>query len=313
MAQKQKNTTEERKEEARKRRQDVDEHEKDVFDKDGFLQIAEDEEINEGDEELLKKFQLTAPKSILKKADASDDEEGDSKGVMLSDLVMQKLQENKSQGASALMTLDEEMEQKLEPRVTAAYRSIATIMKTFSSGKLPKAFKIIPMCANWEELLCLTKPESWSPAATYEATKIFCSNLNTKLVQRFYNAVLLPNVRSNIQTYKKLNLHLYKAIKKAIFKPAAFFKGFLLPLSINCSTREAVIVGSVLMKCSLPILHASAALIKMTQQEYNLGTGYFIKIVVGKKFSLPTRVIDTLVDFFSNFETYEDTLPVMWH
>jgi essential nuclear protein 1 len=57
---------------------------------------------------------------------------------------------------------------------------------------MPKIFKIIPQIANWEEVLFLTKPEQWSPASTAEATKIFCSNLNGKMVQRFYNLVLLP-------------------------------------------------------------------------------------------------------------------------
>ena len=47
---------------------------------------------------------------------------------------------------------------------------------------MPKIFKIIPQIANWEEVLFLTKPESWSPASTFEATKIFCSNLNGKMV-----------------------------------------------------------------------------------------------------------------------------------
>lgn len=62
----------------------------------------------------------------------------------------------------------------------------------------------MPQIANWEEVLFLTKPELWSPQATAEATKIFCSNLNGKMVQRFYNIVLLQQVRENIMTYKKL-------------------------------------------------------------------------------------------------------------
>ncbi len=72
---------------------------------------------------------------------------------MLCDLVMKKLEE--AQGAN----IDEKMETILEPKVVKAYRSIATLLKTYSSGKLPKAFKVIPMVANWEDLLFLTKPE----------------------------------------------------------------------------------------------------------------------------------------------------------
>ena len=73
-------------------------------------------------------------------------------------------------------------------------------------------------------------PDKWSAAAMYAATRIFTSNLTEKMAQRFFNLVLLPRVRDDIAEYKKLNFHLYQALRKALFKPGAFFKGFLLPL-----------------------------------------------------------------------------------
>lgn len=45
------------------------------------------------------------------------------------------------------------------------------------------------------------------------------------MAQRFYNLVLLPRVRDDIVEYKRLNFHLYSALKKALFKPGAWFKG----------------------------------------------------------------------------------------
>lgn len=92
----------------------------------------------------------------------------------------------------------------LEPKVVDAYKKLGVVLKTYRSGKLPKAFKVIPMVSNWEELLFLTQPHRWSRHAVYEATKIFASNLNTKMAQRFYSLVLLPSVRDNIAMYKKL-------------------------------------------------------------------------------------------------------------
>lgn len=56
------------------------------------------------------------------------------------------------------------------------------------------------------------------------ATRIFTSNLNPRMAQRYFNLVLLPRVRDDIAEYKKLNFHLYMALKKSLFKPAAFFK-----------------------------------------------------------------------------------------
>ena len=42
--------------------------------------------------------------------------------------------------------------------------------------------------------------------------------------QRFYNTILLPAVQDNIFQYKKLNYHLYMAVKKSMFKIEEFRK-----------------------------------------------------------------------------------------
>jgi hypothetical protein len=49
-------------------------------------------------------------------------------------------------------------------------------------------------------------------------------------VSRFYAIVLLPAVRDDIRSAKRLNYHLYHALKKALYKPGAFMKGILIPL-----------------------------------------------------------------------------------
>jgi essential nuclear protein 1 len=46
----------------------------------------------------------------------------------------------------------------------------------------------------------------------------------------YYFLVLLPRVRDDILNNKKLNWHLYMSLKKALFKPDAFYKGILFPL-----------------------------------------------------------------------------------
>lgn len=74
------------------------------------------------------------------------------------------------------------------------------------------------------------EPSTWSAAAMYQGIRIFASNLKENMAQRFYNLVLLPRVRDDIDEYKKLNFHLYQALKKALFKPGAFMKGILIPL-----------------------------------------------------------------------------------
>jgi essential nuclear protein 1 len=160
------------------------------------------------------------------------------------------------------------MASDLDVKVIDAYKKLGIVLKTYRSGKLPKAFKVIPMVANWEELLFLTSPHKWSRHAVYEATKVFASNLNQKMAQRFYSLVLLPSVRENIAQFKKLAVQLYMAIKKSIFKTSAFFKGFLLPLAEDANSREAVIVGSILAKMSINNLDSAAAIMKLLEMPY---------------------------------------------
>ena len=217
---------------------------------------------------------------------------------------------------------EEEQFDPMDPKIVAAYQKVGIVMKTYRSGKLPKAFKVIPQVRNWEDLLFMTKPETWSPNATFEAVKIFASTMNEKMVQRFYSLILIPAVRENIAQYKKLNYHLYMAIKKAIFKTGAFFKGFLLPIAEDASAREAVIIGSVMSKMSITTMHSCAAILKLSQMDYQVGSGFFLKTLLGKQYALPTVVVSSLVDFFCKFENQgyktgdceeELEMPVMWH
>lgn len=85
------------------------------------------------------------------------------------------------------------------------YRGVGEIMSRYTTGKVPKAFKVIPALQNWEEVLYLTSPERWSPHAVFVATRLFASNLNAKMAQRFYSLVLLPRFRTEILDNKKIH------------------------------------------------------------------------------------------------------------
>ena len=74
------------------------------------------------------------------------------------------------------------------------------------------------------QVLFLTDPEGWSPHATYQATRMFVSNLNAKMAQRFMALVLLPHVRQDIRDNRRLHHALFQALKKAAYKPDAFYK-----------------------------------------------------------------------------------------
>ncbi|KAI1890769.1 hypothetical protein AGOR_G00157030 [Albula goreensis] len=233
----------------------------------------------------------------------------------LADIIMDKITEKQTEVGTVMSEVSGCPLPQLDPRVIEVYKGVNKVLSKYRSGKLPKAFKIIPALSNWEQILYLTGPETWTAAAMYQATRIFSSNLKERMAQRFYNLVLLPRIRDDIAEYKRLNFHLYSALKKALFKPGAWFKGILIPLceSGTCTLREAIIIGSILTKCSIPVLHSSAAMLKIAEMEYNGANSIFLRLMLDKKYALPFRVLDALVAHFLRFRTEKRTLPVLWH
>lgn len=233
----------------------------------------------------------------------------------LADIIMEKITEKQTEVGTVMSEVSGLPMPQLDPRIIEVYKGVGKVLSKYRSGKLPKAFKIIPALSNWEQVLYLTDPETWTAAAMYQATRIFSSNLKERMAQRFYNLVLLPRIRDDIAEYKKLNFHLYSALKKALFKPGAWFKGILLPLceSGTCTLREAIIIGSILTKCSIPVLHSSAAMLKLAEMEYNGANSIFLRLILDKKYAVPFRVLDALVSHFLSFRSEKRVLPVLWH
>ncbi|XP_077151418.1 bystin isoform X1 [Ranitomeya variabilis] len=260
---------------------------------------SEDVEVNPEDEAAIEMFMNKNPP--LRRT--------------LADIIMEKITEKQTEVESAMSEVSGRPMAQLDPRVLEVYKGVKEVLSTYRSGKLPKAFKIVPALANWEQILYITEPESWTAAAMYQATRIFSSNLTERMAQRFYNLVLLPRVRDDIAEYKRLNFHLYMALKKALFKPGAWFKGILIPLceSGTCTLREAVIIGSILTKCSIPVLHSSAAMLKIAELTYNGANSIFLRLLIDKKYALPFRVLDALVFHFLAFRSDRRELPVLWH
>ena len=240
----------------------------------------------------------------------------------LADIIMAKIEEKEAMaaanGGGTDRDEDGEGQQSLDlpPKVVQVYTDIGKLLTHYTSGRLPKAFKVIPSLHNWEEVLYLTRPDLWTPQAMFAATRIFASNLNPRMAQRFYNLVLLDAVRADIHGNRKLNYHYYMALKKSVYKPAAFFKGILLPLCREgCTLREAVIVASVLQRVSIPVHHSAVAIHKLAgMTEYNGAASIFIRTLLNKKYSLPAPVVSGLVDHFCKFgEDPDAELPVLWH
>ncbi|XP_072967170.1 bystin [Typha angustifolia] len=276
-----------------------DEEEEDFDGFDGFSETQSqydggELEIDEEDERVLAAFM---PK------DAGPQQ-------TLADLIIQRIKEK-----DAAVTSEARPVPKMDSTVIDLYKGVGKLLRRYTNGKIPKAFKHIPAIELWEDVLYLTEPENWSPSAMYQATRIFSSNMNAKRAQRFYNLVLLPRVREDIRKNKRLHFALYQSLKKSLYKPAAFFKGVLLPLcqSGTCTLREAVIIGSIIEKVTIPPLHSSAALMKLADMDYCGTTSYFIKLFLDKKYALPYRVLDAVLAHFMRFREDRRVMPVIWH
>lgn len=272
-----------------------------------------DEELDKEDAQILKRFMP----------------EDNTERKTLADIIMAKLAEKEAQdeeetgiptntGSSHIISSGNGVRipgQGLDPKVIDVYTEVGKLLSHYKSGKMPKVMKIVPSLPAWEDVTFLTNPETWTPHATYAVTRIFASNMNPAKAQRFYNAVLLPKCRDDIYLHKRLNFHLYLALKKATYKPAAFYKGIILPLAMggDCTLREAIIFGSIISKASIPQLHSAAALIKIATMEYTGAISIFLRILINKKYTLPYMAIDILVDHFLNFENITGPLPLIWH
>lgn len=273
------------------------------------LEVSEVEEISDAEEENVVSDYFSSSNS------------GGS--FNLADKILAKIEEKDRGSSPATFVNDPEYNAvSLPPKVIEAYEKIGTILATYTHGKLPKLFKVLPTLKNWEDVLFVTNPDAWSPHATFEATKLFVSNLQAHEAQVFIEKVLLEKFRTSIADSEDhtLDHHLYRAIKKSLYKPGAFFKGFLIPLvDQHCSVREAMILSSILKKVSVPVLHSSVALVQLALRQYNPSTTVFIRTLIEKRYALPYQTLDQLVFYFMNFRhtipgndsNYD--LPVVWH
>lgn len=235
-----------------------------------------------------------------------DWEENDDKMVNLHQLISDKLNEQENP--------------LFDKKTIDGFKDLGDILHRWTSGKLPKLFGILPSIEEWKVLIEYTRPMEWTPNAMYEGTCMFASNLNNTLVEDFYKFYLVPYIRNNIRRYGKLNVHLYNSLKKTIYKPAGFFKGIIFQMAENLTAKEANIIGSILSKCSIPVAHSSSAIMILFEKNgldrISHGHFFFIRILLSKKYALPSPVKEGIVKHLvkiSDCSMNKFKLPVIFH
>lgn len=337
-----------------------DEGDADQGDYDNEEAWGSDEEVGEvevdpNDLDTFNRFNPSFdPSTLLQPRNDAPDDESKGPGTNLSELILEKIalheaqQDASGEGRPQVQGGgDPDQAVELPAKVVEVYSQVGILLSRYKSGKLPKPFKVLPTLPQWDVLVSITRPDSWTPNAVYEATKLFSSS-RPALAQAFNTDILLSRVRQDIYETKKLNVHLYKALKKALYKPAAFFRGLLFPLAASgtCTLREATIVSSVLARVSIPVLHSATALYRLCEiaaeqmmhdVESAGACNIFIRTLLEKKYALPFRVVDALVFHFLRFRAVQQPdgagddvsmsvngypgkkgagdskLPVLWH
>lgn len=287
---------------------------------------SEDEEIECYDEASEQIIVSPEEQALLDQFEACSRKDSSKTATTLSSLIMEKIDALQNAKLTATSEVDatqapdaQSAAKAIHPKVVEAYKKVGLILSRYKSGKLPKALKVIPALPNWEEILLLTEPTHWTPHSVFQATRLFASNLNAKMAERFYSVFLLPRFRVDMRSneHRPISPHLYAALKKATYKPGAFYKGIIFPLVLagDCTLREASVMASVLHKSTIPVLHSAAAIYQLVSAEVPFSgvQCVFLRTLLDKKYALPLRVIDSLCDFFVAFRTDSRTLPVLWH
>ena len=321
----------------------------------GSASEVEEVELDPADRAIFDKFHPSAadadPSHISLNALSGDanppNEDDEGPPTDLAALILSKIAEHEAIAPTQADMTDAPLRaqslsepEPISPSAVQVYTQIGTLLASYRSGPLPKPFKILPSLSPYHlsRLLDLTSPPNWSPHAHFAAIRIFVSS-RAEVATPYLRSILLPKIRDDIRETKRLNLHLYNALKKSLYKPASFFKGVVFPLlegtedGGHCTLREAQIISSVLTRVKVPVLHSAAALLRccdIAAEHFSVAksdgggspTNTFIRSLLEKKYALPYKVIDALVFHFLRFKALKNSvrveegyvrLPVLWH
>lgn len=143
---------------------------------------VEDENVDVNENDFMDDLQID--EADAKAFERFQNPEGGKRTIKLAELIMGKIQEKQADIQTKLSDEGSLKIEDLDSRVKEMYEGVRDVMKRYRSGKVPKAFKIIPKLRNWEQILFITEPHNWSAAAMfqgarYNITEIFHSqNLN---------------------------------------------------------------------------------------------------------------------------------------
>jgi essential nuclear protein 1 len=146
-----------------------------------------------------------------------------------------------------------------------------------------------------------------------QAVNIFASNFDPVRAEEFYRSWLVPAVRRDLANNKKLNVHLYDGLKKALYKTNAWFKGIMFELCEEGTLmREVKVVESLLSKMSIPVISASVAMLKLMEMPPSTPSIHYLSALLNKHYTLPRRVLTRMTEYLLSFAEQEGEMSVAW-
>lgn len=76
-----------------------------------------------------------------------------------------------------------ELQLFLQPKLLKILERASLFLKVYRSGKIPKILRILPCLKNFEEVLWLTRPDTWSEQAIVILTRFFFAKIGQKSTQ----------------------------------------------------------------------------------------------------------------------------------
>ena len=194
-----------------------------------------------------------------------------------------------------------ELQLFLQPKLLKILERASLFLKVYRSGKIPKILRILPCLKNFEEVLWLTRPDTWSEQAIVILTRFFLPKLDKNQLSRFYSLVLAPRLQETIFSSKSYSVHIKKAIKISTAYPSIFFSSIILPIceSKRCTNKEGVILSSIIWKYKFPRSVIMSTLVRLTKQPVTSAICMILRVMISKNYLISLRIIDLLIDFFN--------------
>ncbi|KAJ1513208.1 hypothetical protein HMI55_005801 [Coelomomyces lativittatus] len=218
--------------------------------------------------------------------------------------------------------------------VIQGYQEAGEFLSKYTSGPLPKLLKSLPTFEHGFKYLESTQPSTWSLPGLVQMTQVCVQGWPEPLVVKYLQCVVYPRMKSEFKLptaqKKKLNSHMYLTLKKCWYKPAAACQGLILPMCKHgCTLREMSIVCGLLRKLSIPLHHASAMLMVLTQPTFvtsvpSLGPIFLLlRTLLDKHYALPVLTLHHVYNFFLTLHHHHNsvasssillpTFPVLLH